>query len=75
MGQLMLVFAGIMMLIAMCDKLLSPVTRRLNVNEVVSIALSTLIVVAGIVGYGYFSGTSEAQSDSSTATRSAPIQK
>jgi hypothetical protein len=71
MGQVILVFGGITMLIAFCEKLISPVTRRLNLHEVVSIALATIIVIAGIVGYGYFSSTSEAQSKGSSTAQSS----
>ena len=63
MGQLILVFGGITMLIALCEKLISPVTRRLNIGEVASIALATVIVFASVVGYGHFASRSEAQSN------------
>lgn len=74
MGQLILVFAGITLLIALCEKLISPLTERLNLGEVASIALATIVVVGGIFGYGYFNKV-EAQPGSPAAAASTNTQK
>lgn len=74
MGQLILVFAGITLLIALYEKLISPLTERLNLGEVASIALATIVVVGGIVVYGFFN-KAEAQPGPPAAAASTNTQK